>query len=252
MVFRPVAFAFLACLLPIAAAATAPARQAPSVSGARAPIVVAAPPPASRPLPVPSPDIAAPEPDPPGLRRCVNDQGQSVFTDRRCESLGAEPAPPPSANASPAAVVRARSCARNQGDLLEGVRGALETRDPNRLAEFYHWSGLSTAEGYRLMDRLANLSARPLMDVQLVSSAQRSEPPSDWPGRRSAFAGVPGRDLPPGVWRDFDEPERRVDPPAPRQADLLRVDQMRAQDDYDAEVTWFHLRSNAGCWWLQF
>ena len=115
----------------------------------------------------------------------------------------------------PGAGVRVRSCARNQDDLLFGVRSALENRDANRLADFYHWTGMGTAEGYRVMNRLSAVSERPLVDVQLVSSA--------------------------------DAPPRH-----PRAPDLLRVDQMRGNEDAGALVTYFHLRSNAGCWWLQF
>ena len=46
-------------------------------------------------------------------------------------------------------------------------------------------------------------------------------------------------------------PAPRPQPKAPS-ADLLRVDQMRGEQDFDSQVTYFRLRSNAGCWWLQF
>jgi len=32
----------------------------------------------------------------------------------------------------------------------------------------------------------------------------------------------------------------------------VRVDQMRGYKDMDAEVTFFHLTANAGCWWIHF
>lgn len=176
-----------------------------------------------------------------GLRRCVGADGTSVFTDRRCDLVEAQPkVPPPGDPARPASLVRLRTCARSQDDLLDGVRSALESRDPNRLAEFYHWSGMAHAEGYRLMARLASFAERPLLDVQLVHSAERRGPPPPFP---SSTHGNP-----------YDPRyEEAEPPPAPRhRADLLRVDQMRGDEDYESQVTWFHLRSNAGCWWLQF
>lgn len=191
------------------------------------------------PPPVAPPATAAPAlpaSSPPGLRRCIGPNGEAVFTDRRCELNDAtadglpagEPRPVAPATA-PTQVVRVRTCARQQGDLLEGVRSALEARDTNRFAEFYHWHEMGNAEGYQLMARLAQFTARPLVDVQLVSSQERAAQASPY--------GAP----PP------DAPAAR-----PRAFDLLRVDQLRGDDAIETQVTWFHLRSNAGCWWVQF
>ena len=206
--------------------------------------------------PVAPPAAPVHEPPPAGLRRCVDADGVAVFTDRRCELLQAEPVTPPVGEpAKPASMVRLRTCARSQDDLLMGVRGALESRDPNKLAEFYHWPGMGHAEGYRLMERLANVTEHPLLDVQLVSSAQMRGPPSPF-----------ARDRPGGAYADprFGNADPRLEHADPRleqaepaqaprdRADLLRVDQMRGEDDDESQVTWFHLRSNAGCWWLQF
>lgn len=195
------------------------------------------------------------EPPPAGLRRCVDADGVAVFTDRRCDLMEAVPVTPQAGvPAKPASLVRLRTCARSQDDLLMGVRGALESRDPNKLAEFYHWPGMGHAEGYRLMERLANFAERPLLDVQLVSSAEMRGPPSPFGRRGRDDIGAPG-----GAYADprlevtdprFEDAEPAA---APRhRADLLRVDQMRGDEDYESQVTWFHLRSNAGCWWLQF
>ncbi len=38
----------------------------------------------------------------------------------------------------------------------------------------------------------------------------------------------------------------------PDRADLLRVDQMGSDQDLGIQATYFRLRSNAGCWWMQF
>lgn len=201
------------------------------------------------------PPMPVHEPPPAGLRRCVGADGVAVFTDRRCDLMQAEPVAPPAGEpAKPASMARLRTCARSQDDLLMGVRGALESRDPNKLAEFYHWPGMGHAEGYRLMERLASFAERPVLDVQLVSSAEMRGPPSPFDRGDRGDGNRPG-----GAYADprLDETDPRFEhaepPAAPRhRADLLRVDQMRGEEDYESQVTWFHLRSNAGCWWLQF
>jgi len=221
-------------------------------ASATTPAITSSPAPSPRPRPAPptnsAPGQSRAEPGASGLHRCIGSDGAAIFTDRACRDLQATDAPPPSADRlRPAVIVRTRSCARSQDDLLSGVRTALEAHDPNKLAEYYHWAGMGNTEGYRLMGRLASFSERPLLDVQLVSSAQ---------------VGTPMPPLPPpppldDVFAPDDELGPDSDPtppdPTPRaSADLLRVDQMRSETDYESQVTYFRLRSNAGCWWLQF
>jgi hypothetical protein len=182
-----------------------------------------------------------------GMRRCVDATGGAVFTDQRCDSVGATDAPPevPLPNVASARITSVRSCARSTSDLLEGVRYAFEVRDVNRLADYYQWTGMDGATGYRLMDRLEAMTRRPFIDAQLVSSA--APRPMD-PGIEQDSVGLLSRpfDL-------ADTPSPRIPPPGrPRRVDLLRVDQMRSERDAAAQVTWFHLRAEAGCWWVTF
>jgi len=182
-----------------------------------------------------------------GLRRCVDATGASVFTDRACDSVGAAEAPPDVAlpNVAAARITSVRSCARSKADLLEGVRNALEVHDVNRLADYYHWVGMDGDTGYRLMDRLEAFTRRPFVDAQLVASA--TPRPMD-PGADQGTMGLLTRpfDMP-------DTPSPLIPPPGrPHRVDLLRVDQMRSDSDAAAQVTWFHLRANAGCWWVTF
>jgi hypothetical protein len=201
---------------------------------------------------------APPAVHPDGLHRCIDGTGVTIFTDRRCDDLQAqESAPPPATAVAPGVVVRVRSCARNQDDLLFGVRAALENHDVNRLAEFYHWTGMSNAAGYQLMDRLARFSDRPLVDVQLMSSRAQAayDSPYDSPYAEPERVPTPSiADLDADV--DPFAVEAPLDPPPPPPrapaSDLLRVDQTRSNEDIAAQVTYFHLRSNAGCWWMQF
>jgi hypothetical protein len=160
-----------------------------------------------------------------GLSRCVSADGISIFTDQRCSDLQvASQANTGAPLALPEPRIVVRSCAKNQDDLLFGVRSALENRDANRLADYYDWAGMGTAAGYRLMDRLLAFSERPLSDVQLVLP-EELEMTAPW---------------------DDDRPS------APAVASLLRVDQLVSTRDFETSPTYFHLHHKAGCWWMQF
>jgi hypothetical protein len=252
-----------ACLLAAATAATPPRALDPATPAAPAPAQAPTPAPArayspetqatldwlgsieaararETALATPSP-LAAPMVDPtPGIHRCAGPNGTAVFTDRSCESQGAVESAAPSA-ADVGTRIFVRSCARSREALLDGLRDALDAQDANRVASYYHWTGMGTREGYALMDRLQGFSAHPLVDVRLVSSVElaRQEAPMD-----------PAR-----PWLDAWPPFAPVDPakPPPRPPlDLIRVDQMKSYDDATAQVTYFHLQPNAGCWWVRF
>lgn len=175
-----------------------------------------------------------------GIRRCAGPDGNTVFTDKRCEEMGAvDSAAPTAGNASTRLFVR--SCARTREALVDGLRDALGARDPNRVASYYHWTGMGNRAAYALMERLYGFSQRPLMDVQLAMSQ----------ARESTRAG----DVPPLGWYPLlPSTEPRLEPPPPRAPapDLVRVDQMRGDKDVASEVTYFHLQANAGCWWIRY
>lgn len=196
------------------------------------------------------PPYAAP-PDEDGLRQCVGPDGVPIFTDRRCEDLGATPQQAPAvagAHTVPG-LVRVRTCARNQDDLLAGVRAALESHDANRLADYYHWTGMGSSEGYRLMERLTTFSARPVVDVQLVHSARPEADPYADPWFGAAPPPSPFEEVDPDLAQASEAPA----PPRRRpHALLLRVDQMRGETDAASTITYFRLLTNAGCWWMRF
>ena len=214
-------------------------------------------PPAAEYEPGPTPSYAEPSNDD-GMRHCVGPDGVPIFTDRRCSDLGAAPrvvVPSMPGGAMPVLPTRVHSCARNQTALLDGVRAALENHDVNRLADFYHWSGMGTTEGYRLMERLDAFSERQVVDVQLVREARPEEPEDLYSDR---FDPLPEPlPLPPAL--GLDEATSPLDPeaapPPPRRrplASMLRVDQMRSATDVGSTVTYFRLLTNAGCWWMRF
>lgn len=158
------------------------------------------------------------------VHRCVDAQGRSVFSDQPCASQQARPreAPKPPAAAAQGFAsgtgTTAPGCARTPEVLLDGVRGALEARDVNRLATYYHWAGTGARAGRYLMDELEGIAARPLASAELVWDS----PPA---------AATPGTPAAP--------PSR------------LRIEQSGAGGDAGAVRTEFLLRRNAGCWWIE-
>jgi hypothetical protein len=125
------------------------------------------------------------------LQRCIGSDGTEVYTDRACGRLGASAIPLPAgllgriardeaaerrrdplaatvdaslpldAGTAPAARRSpASGCAKSPAQLAADLRGALALGDVNRVAESYHWAGMSAKAGRHVMDRLQRLAAR--------------------------------------------------------------------------------------------
>jgi len=177
--------------------------------------------------------IVPPLPASAQVRRCTAADGTEVYTDRRCEDIGA------SARASrPAGEVgnllgsRWRAtCPRSVQDLSWAVDDAIRAGDANRLAGLYDWSGMSTGNAYRLMDRLQAIAQRPLVDVQPV-----------YAGGANAHGDAPVQ---------FDELTGEVLPsdPLPPRLVGLRVEQTLAGGATPSRTV-FGLRQRMGCWWV--
>ena len=89
------------------------------------------------------------------VRRCTATDGTTVFTDRRCEDVGAIARVPSGTSGSgTAARLYRNACSRNLQDLVYEVTSAIDSRDVNRFAGVYYWAGMSTGAGYALMSRL--------------------------------------------------------------------------------------------------
>lgn len=80
------------------------------------------------------------------------------------------------------------TCSRTLRDLAYELSASIEAHDVNRLAGIYHWTGMSTRQGYATMSRLQALVDRPLVDLQpmyprslqadLYPQAAASRPPT--------------------------------------------------------------------------
>ena len=65
----------------------------------------------------------------------------------------------------------ADGCARTPTQLAMDLQGALALGDVNRVAESYHWTGMSNAAGQQTMDRLQGLVGRPVLDSRYLDAS---------------------------------------------------------------------------------
>lgn len=173
------------------------------------------------------------------VNRCTAPDGTSVYTDRDCSTLGAVERLPRDRrfddSGAPAAPTRAfayRGCARSVAQLIQELTAAIDARDVNHLAAFYHWPGISSRAGHGLMERLERIARQPVLDIVPVGSAARSvAQPDSAPG----FASLPVSRSP--------LPAHRGPPVA------LRVHQAVGQEAAPARTV-FALRQHLDCWWI--
>ena len=186
------------------------------------------------------------------VRRCVDARGVAVYTDRPCETMQAAPreAPPdPSAGANITTGFAVRGCARRPETLLNGVRSALEARDVNRLANWYHWTGTGSGTAKSLMDELEAIANRPLVSAELVYPETRYGFPSET-GVGVESPAVPSTGDASGNPTLTPSPATTTAEPGPEPVSLL-VQQMRGPADIESVSVRFALRQNAGCWWIE-
>ncbi|HDS1219514.1 DUF4124 domain-containing protein [Stenotrophomonas sp. TWI143] len=108
------------------------------------------------------------------LNRCTDAQGQSVYTDRPCDSIGARsrlPPPAPAGNHLPQDSLGAR-CPRRLSELVQALRTGITGNDVNRLSSLYLWGAVSDAGAQRILGQLESLARRPLVDVVPVYPQQ--------------------------------------------------------------------------------
>lgn len=169
------------------------------------------------------------------VRRCTAGDGSLIYTDRKCDDIGATERLSSIGITGTYGSHVYRGCARSVQDLAYSLGNAIQTSDVNQLAGLYDFSGTSTSTGYRLMERLGVIAKRPLVDVQPMYSGGHdafSDP----------YAGVV----------EFDQDGAIVARPAARPKLVgLRVEQTLANGSTPSRTV-FGLRKNLGCWWVHF
>ncbi|WP_313440073.1 DUF4124 domain-containing protein [Stenotrophomonas sp.] len=169
----------------------------------------------------------------PRLNRCTDAQGQSVYTDRPCDSVGAQsrrPPPPPAGSTLQRDSLGA-SCPRRLSELVQALHDAVDTQDVNRLSTLYLWSAVSDAGAQRILGQLESVVRRPLVDVVPVYPRQDQDVPLE-EGQSTAAQG--------------SDPE---EPAAPRHPVGLRLEQTLPGSAARA-ATVLGLRRQYGCFWI--
>lgn len=163
---------------------------------------------------------------------CTTPDGRPLYTDQKCEALGAVPRPSaPSTGARSASAGDRKysgGCQRTLQDLAFELRSAIDSSDANRLSGIYHWVGVSDESAVAVMDRLDQIAHRPLLDITPVQPADQPE--------ASAGSAITG-DV--GVARTT---ARR--PPVG-----LRLEQTRPNSISPLSTT-LGLHRHFGCWWV--
>lgn len=173
-----------------------------------------------------------PEPAHAQVRRCAAADGTLVYTDRKCEDIGATERLVERAIAGRTGSYRRPTCARNVQDLAYSLSNAIYSGDVNQVAAFYDWAGMSTSNAYRLMERLDVLTDRTLVDVQPMYSGGTNEYGYDT------------------VEFDPETGEVVSKPPVKPRLIGLRVEQV-LKDGHTPSRTVFGLRKRLGCWWIR-
>jgi len=133
-----------------------------------------------------------------GIMKCAAADGATVYTDRACkpgsesmampgqlltriardEAMHADDVDALDADAIPVEARRsvAAGCARTPAQLQMDLRASIALGDVNRVAESYHWVGLSTREGERVLDRLQRMTREPVADAHYFNASISSSP----------------------------------------------------------------------------
>lgn len=191
------------------------------------------------------------------IRRCTGADGQTVFTDRRCDELGATARVPATAASAmrrdgDAGMYR-YGCPRRLSQLVDQLRGAIAAHDVNRLSSLYLWTDLSNDAANRVLTRLEDIAERPLVDIAplypepvtpLAAAVAPGVPAVDGTGTDAvnAVADAAGQPAPPAA--DAPAPQR----PRPWG---LRLEQTLANGSTPAR-TQLDLRRQYNCFWISF
>lgn len=172
------------------------------------------------------------------VNRCTNAQGETVFTDRSCDALGATARMPARAASVGNTGIYRAGCARRLSELTGQIRDAVSARDVNRLSSIYLWSNVSNAAANQIIGRLESVVQRPLIDIAPVYP-QAPAPVMDY---AVPAAVEPGTAATPALPTDAPAPSR------PRPIGL-RLEQTLANTATPARTV-FGLRRQYGCFWI--
>ena len=168
------------------------------------------------------------------VNRCTNAQGETVFTDRSCDALGATARMPArTASVGNTGIYRA-GCARRLSELTGQIRDAVSLQDVNRLSSIYLWGNVSDATANQIIGRLESVVQRPLLDIAPVYPETGAMPAP----------------LPVDPNATLVEAVEAAAPPVSRPRPIgLRLEQTLGTTATPARTV-FGLRRQYGCFWI--
>ncbi|WP_372394143.1 hypothetical protein ACCQ05_17350 [Xanthomonas sp. NCPPB 3582] len=171
------------------------------------------------------------------IRRCVTPDGQTMFTDRRCEDVGAATRAPPAVRSQGNTGLYRYGCPRRLSELVSLLQLAVDSRDVNRLSSLYLWSGQSDAAANQVLSRLEAIVQRPLLDI--VPMYPQADMPTWETGDDAATPSLDGSPI--------DAPLPAPTRPRPWG---LRLEQNLASGTPARSV--LRLRRQYNCFWVTF
>ena len=188
------------------------------------------------------------------IRRCVDADGVTVFTDKPCELVQARPrlaaqAQAPvtlSAGRASLGAQSGRQCPQRLSELVDEIQLAIQSGDVNRLSALYWWAGHGNASASRLLERLEAMAARPLVDIAPVYP--ELAPPSEPAQPQWLEVGDSGSAAASGAGTAAPVVAATTRPPRPY---ALRVEQVLANSATPSRSI-LRLRRQYGCFWISF
>lgn len=140
------------------------------------------------------------------IQRCQSSDGAQIYTDKACAAFAAQrvamssdlrfriaseasredalasmTGSPDAAVPTPETVTASRrplaaGCARTPKQLTTDLRAALMLGDVNRVAESYHWAGISSRQARNTLDRLQRLIGKPTVEAHYYNAQISSAP----------------------------------------------------------------------------
>lgn len=98
------------------------------------------------------------------------------------------------ASAAPGRRSPVAGCARSPDQLADDLHASVALGDVNRIAESYHFAGMSTAAGERVLDRLQHYAGRPVVDSRYYPGSATTAGFDRMTGATTAMpdSGAPG------------------------------------------------------------
>jgi len=187
------------------------------------------------------------------VHRCTGADGQTVFSDRRCEDLGAAARMPSAVSRDGQTGLYRYGCPRRLSELVGLLRGAIESHDVNRLSSLYLWGEVSDPAANRVLSQLEAVADRSLLDIAPMYPAEETEylpAPVSAPDIASASASAGYQPTDDSAASAVSESAAAAPATRPRPWGL-RLEQVMANGSTPARTV-LRLRRQYNCFWVSF